>query len=291
MHFFIFESSDTLMPVATTHLYVPADSDRKIASAARVAPTSVILDLEDALAESAKGPALERLADSVKLLNHKDTWVRLNPGELGRVELEHISGLSGITGVWFAKAEFDAGFESQLAIATKSGLQVGVLIESAAGYLRRHELLVSKSVTRVQIGEYDLRGELGMADPGPETEYHLDGVRTEIVIAAVAAGITSIVSGVSANYSDLEQFAQSCQHMRDLGFNGRAVIHPAQVSVAHGVFTPTDEEVAWASELLSRFEAEIAQGIGAYRDEAGNMADAATVRRARRIVDQAGRGN
>jgi citrate lyase subunit beta / citryl-CoA lyase len=277
------------MPVATTHLYVPADSDRKIASAARVAPASVILDLEDALAESAKGPALERLADSVKLLNHQDTWVRLNPGERGRVELEHISGLSGITGVWFAKAELDAEFELQLALATKSGLEVGVLIESAPGYLWRHQLLASQAVTRVQIGEYDLRGELGMADPTPDTESHLDGVRTELVIAAVAAGVTSIVAGVSANYSDLEQYALSCRHMRDLGFTGRAVIHPAQVSVAHEVFTPTDEEVAWASELLSRFEAEIAQGNGAYRDEAGNMADAATVRRARRIVEQSGR--
>lgn len=276
------------MSVAKTHLYVPADSERKIASAARVGADSVILDLEDALAESAKGPALAGLEQAVRLLNHPDTWVRLNPGERGRAELQHISGLSGITGVWLAKAEFDAEFESQVSLAQKSGLEVGVLIESAAGYLWRHQLLAPKVVTRVQIGEYDLRGELGMADPSAATESDLDGIRVELVVAAVAAGTESIVAGVSANFTDLEQFGQSCQHMLNLGFTGRAVIHPAQVEVGQRVFTPTTEELDWARELLARFEAESASGTGAYRDANGNMADAATVRRARRIIGQAG---
>jgi citrate lyase subunit beta / citryl-CoA lyase len=277
------------MSVAKAHLYVPADSERKIASAARLAPDSVILDLEDGLAESAKGPALEGLPAAVELLGHSDTWVRLNPGERGRHELAAISKMTGISGVWLAKAEFDTDFEAQIALAKESGLQVGVLIESAPGYLWRHQLLQPAHVTRVQIGEYDLRGELGMADPSPETDADLDGIRSEVVIAAVAAGVESIVGGVSANFTDLELFTQSCRHLANLGFTGRAVIHPAQSTVAQSVFAPSAEEVAWAKQLLARFESEIAKGNGAYRDEDGNMADAATVRRALRIVGQAGR--
>jgi citrate lyase subunit beta / citryl-CoA lyase len=276
------------MSVAKTHLYVPADSERKIASAARTAPDSVILDLEDALAESQKGPALAGLQAAIEMLDHPDSWVRLNPGELGRIELAAISKMSGIKGVWLAKAELDSEFEAQVKLATESGLQVGVLIESAAGYLWRHQLLAPSVVTRVQIGEYDLRGELGMADPSAETDSDLNSIRTEVVVAAVAAGVESIVGGVSANFTDLELFTENCRHLANLGFTGRAVIHPAQVSIGQSVFAPSPAEVAWATQLLERFEAEIARGNGAYRDENGNMADAATVRRARRIVGQAG---
>lgn len=273
------------MPKVRSHLYVPADSPRKIASAAKLNPDSVILDLEDAVAESHKSLALRNLPQSLAELSHKDVWVRINQGERGRNEVESIVSLEGVSGIWIAKTEPGEDFEYAVSAAENANLEIGVLIESAAGYLAREQLLAPNIVTRVQIGEYDLRGEIGMANPSPETDSDLNGVRTETVIAAFANGVSDLVAGVSSNFSDLDLYRSSCQHMANLGFTGRACIHPNQVQIADTVFAPSAEEISWAKSIMERFEAEIASGQGAYRDESGKMADAATIRRARHILE------
>lgn len=274
------------MRIAKSHLYVPADSDRKIASAASLNSDSYILDLEDGVAPNRKAHALTQLGQTLSLVNKPDVWIRLNSGESGLEELAEIAKLKGVSGVWIPKAEPGALFEKQLASAAASKLKVGVLIESAVGYIGRNELLRPANVTGVQIGEYDLRGDLGMAENTSATEIDLQALRLEVVIAAVANQIEAIVAGVSANFTDLSEFEQSSQRMKDLGFNGRAVIHPAQVDICNKVFYPSDKEIQSARETVARFEAQLSEGVGAYRDENGNMTDAATVRRAQRILEQ-----
>lgn len=274
------------MRIAKSHLYTPADSDRKISAAASLDSDSLILDLEDGVAQNRKAHALKQLSVSLSLLNKSDVWIRVNSGELGLHELNEISKLKGVTGVWIPKAEPGAFFEKQLAIATAAELKVGVLIESAAGYVGRHDLLEPKNVTGVQIGEYDLRGDLALAENTPNTEADLTALRLEVVIAAVANQIDAIVAGVSANFKDLSEFEKSSQRMKNLGFNGRAVIHPAQIDICNRVFYPTEKEILSARETVSRFEAQASEGVGAYRDENGNMTDAATIRRAQRILEQ-----
>jgi len=74
--------------------------------------------------------------------------------------------------------------------------------------------------------------------------------------------------------------------MRDVGFNGRAVIHPSQVEVCQRVFYPTEQEIHQAKQIVDQFAEQSLHGIGAYRDDEGNMADAATVRRAQWILNQ-----
>ena len=274
------------MRIAKSHLYVPADSDRKISAAASLESDSLILDLEDGVAQNRKTYALEHLAQSLSLLNKSDVWIRMNSGELGLHELNEISKLKGVTGVWIPKAEPGSLFDKQLASAEAAELKVGVLIESAVGYIGRNELLKPKNVTGVQIGEYDLRGDLGMAENTHETEADLLALRLEVVVAAVANQLDAIVAGVSANFKDLSEFEQSSQRMKNLGFNGRAVIHPAQIEICNRVFYPTDNEILSARETVARFESQASEGVGAYRDENGNMTDAATIRRAQRILEQ-----
>lgn len=274
------------MRIARSHLYIPADSDRKILAAASLQSDSCILDLEDGVAPSQKAHALYQLAQSLSLVNRPDVWIRVNSGELGIQELKEISKLKGVSGIWLPKAEPGALFQEQLAIATSAKLKVGVLIESALGYIGRNELLRAANVTGVQIGEYDLRGDLGMAENTAATEIDLQALRLEVVIAAVANQIGAIVAGVSANFKDLEEFEQSSQRMKNLGFNGRAVIHPAQIDICNRVFYPTEQEIVSARETVAKFESQLSEGVGAYRDDNGNMTDAATVRRAQRILEQ-----
>ena len=272
------------MPKAKSHLYVPANNKKMVASASRLQPGSVILDLEDGVAENQKQAALEELQGSIATLSHPDTWVRINTGERGDAEISALSKIEGLKGIWIAKAEPSKQFNQLVEFAIGHDLQLGVLIESALGYLGRRELMSPSEVTRVQIGEYDLRGELGMAAPGPEVDVDLNGVRLEVVIAARANGLSDLVSGVSSNFTDLEQFERSCQAMMHLGFTSRACIHPAQLKISDSVFSPSLEQAMWARRIVSEFEEQANSGNGAYRDENGQMADAATVRRARQVL-------
>ena len=274
------------MRIAKSHLYIPADSERKIAAAVSLSSDSCILDLEDGVAPNRKAHALAQLSATLTQLQKPDVWVRINSGQEGLEDLAEITKLKGVTGIWIPKAEPGPMFEEQLARASSAGLKVGALIESALGYIGRHALLAPEIVTGVQIGEYDLRGNLGMAENTPESESDLQALRLEVVIAAVASQVESIVAGVSANFTDLAEYERSSQRMKNLGFNGRAVIHPAQVEICNRVFHPSEQEILSARETVAKFEAQLKDGVGAYRDENGNMTDAATVRRAQRILEQ-----
>lgn len=274
------------MRIAKSHLYIPADSDRKINASLGLDSDCYILDLEDGVAPNRKAEALGQLATTLALMNKTEVWIRINSGELGIADLVEVSKLTGVTGIWIPKAEPGAQFQRQLEIAGQAGLKVGVLIESAIGYLGRLELMRPEIVTAVQIGEYDLRGDLGMAENMASTELDLNALRLEIVIAAVANQVESLVAGVSANFTDLAEYEKSSRRMREIGFNGRAVIHPAQIDVCKSVFYPSEYEIARAKETVAKFEAQLSEGVGAYRDENGNMTDAATVRRAQKILEQ-----
>lgn len=276
------------MRIAKSHLYTPADSDRKIAATLNLDSDSYVLDLEDGVAPNRKALAVDQLARSLELMQKANVWIRINSGEHGLNDLRAISKLTEVSGVWIPKAEPGAIFDQLLALAQEAGLKVGVLIETAAGYLARAELLSHETVTAVQIGEYDLRGDIGMAETSFETEADLNAVRLEVVIAAVANQIKNIVAGVSANFTNLTQYEKSTRNMRNLGFTGRATIHPAQIEICNRVFYPSEIEISSARETVAKFKDSLASGVGAYRDEGGNMTDAATVRRAQQILEQLG---
>lgn len=274
------------MPTAKSHLYVPANSVKMVASAARLNPHSVILDLEDGVADNQKQSALDGIQEAVNALNHADVWVRVNSGILGDSDIAGLNQVTGLAGIWIAKAEPTAQFQRIIEFTKSRELQLGVLIESAAGYLGRHELLGPNMVTRVQIGEYDLRGELGMAMPSRDVDSDLNGIRLEVVMAAKVAGLSELVSGVSSNFNELAEFESSCISMVNLGFTGRACIHPSQLEIVNRVFSPTAQETMWAQRVVAEFEARVSLGQGAYVDESGKMADAATVLRAQNILSQ-----
>lgn len=74
----------------------------------------------------------------------------------------------------------------------------------------------------------------------------------------------------------------------ELGFAGRAAIHPAQVEIINATFTPSTEELAEVARIVSTYKDALATGSGTATDETGRMLDEAVVRRARRLLDQAG---
>lgn len=275
------------MSFVRSAIYVPADNERLIRSAGSLSVDSIMLDLEDGVAPSAKAQARSEIAETVSGLDHSDIWLRINPGEEGLADLEAAAAAVGLKGIWIAKAEPGPAFQNFVTRANELQLKIGVLIESARGYVHRVELLEREEVSRVQIGEYDLGADLGLGESARETFGALDAMRVEIVAAAVSGGVDEILAGVSSNFSDLDAYRASTTHLKQLGFTGRACIHPRQVEISQRLFAPSAAELEWARTVVERFEAEIASGRGAYRDDSGQMADAATVRKAKAILARA----
>ena len=113
--------------------------------------------------------------------------------------------------------------------------------------------------------------------PGHRFHYAMQ----RIVVAARAAGLRA-VDGPLADYRDEEALRRSSLLARSLGFDGKWCIHPAQIPVVNEVFSPTDEEIAWAKRVVEAYEQ---AGTGATSID-GQMIDAASIKMARTTLDR-----
>ncbi|MDG6103651.1 CoA ester lyase [Dactylosporangium aurantiacum] len=276
-----------------SYLYVPGDAPQKLDKALHRGADALIVDLEDAVPAAGKDRARALVAEWLGALpatGRPAVWVRVNTGPAGEADARAVAG-PNLAGVCLAKADSPAQVAAlgvALAGAEEAcGLPVGTiavvpLLESAAAVLAAPAIARAPRVARLQIGEADLRAELGVT-LGPD-ERELLFVRSQVVLAAAAAGIAPPVAPVSTDYRDLAALRASTVALRRLGFLGRACIHPAQVEVVNEVFTPTPQELAAAADLVRRFDDAVGSGAGVLVDVDGRMVDAAVVRAARRLL-------
>ena len=277
--------------LARSYLYVPADVPERLQSALHRGADAIIADLEDAVALKRKDVALNNAVDWLRSTHQASTelWVRVNPGRCG---LEEVTALfhKNLSGICLAKVsgpedvenvaalldELESGAESQ------SPVSLMPLIESATALQTLSGIASASRVLRLQIGEIDLAADLGVS--GEEESNELNYSRASVVVASSAAGLLPPVGAVSTQYRDLDSFATSTRRLRRSGFIGRAVIHPAQISTVHEVFTPSHDEIRRAQSLVSRFDTALASGYGVLVDEDGRMVDEAVVRQSRRLL-------
>lgn len=275
-----------------SYLYVPGDSGRRLALAHTRGADAVIADLEDAVTEASKARARDDVAAwlSSPVTNGAERWVRLNSGGQGLEDLDRVFG-PGMRGICLPKVSSAADVEaavghlSQLAVRrSRAILEVAVmpLIESAAGLLNAPAVARVSGVLRLQLGEVDLAADLNL-DPNQD-EIELLTARASVVTASAAAGLLPPIGGVEPNVRDAVKLQHSSWRLRRLGFGGRAAVHPDQLSVIHGVFTPSPDEIAAARKVLAAYDAATARGDGAFVDDSGRMMDRATVRRSRRTI-------
>ncbi len=162
------------------------------------------------------------------------------------------------------------------------GLEIGrirleALIESAKAVLHAEQIAAcTPRLAGLIFGVVDYAGNIGARDSVREqfALYHYPKAKT--VAAARAAGI-DVVDGVTLQFRDLEQCEHDARSAAQMGFDGKWAIHPDQVAVIHGVFTPTREEIVRAQEILELYrKADVGSGVGAvvYKDE---MVDAASL--------------
>lgn len=265
-------------------LYVPADDAARLAKAAGRGADALIVDLEDGVAPAAKPAARDNLRAFLPDAP-PETWVRVTSDTAG-LELDLAACLDeNLAGIVLAKAE-DPAQVADVAdrLATLPGARRGLmpLIETGRAVFTVADIAAVDGVTQLQVGEADLRADLGVTF-GPD-ESELLVVRQRVVIVSTALGLLPPVAPVSVEFRDLDAFRTGTQRLARMGYIGRACIHPAQLTIAHEVFTPSEEDVASAMALISAAEQAALEGRGAFTDEHGRMVDEAVVRQARRLV-------
>jgi citrate lyase subunit beta/citryl-CoA lyase len=284
------------MTSARSYLYVPGDKPDVLAKALGRGADALIVDLEDAVAPAAKDAArivVRRFLEGLPPVGAGgvELWVRVNGDGLAGHDIAEVAS-PALAGFCLAKTEspddVDAAAEACGRAEVALGLEPGTfglapLLESAGAVLDARSIAsASPRVVRLQVGEADLRADIG-AMLG-EDERELLHVRSMIVLASAAAGIEPPVGPVSTNFRDLEALRASTRALARLGYVGRACIHPAQAAVVNEVFTPDAADVAAARALVERYDAAVAAGLGVFVDDSGRMVDLAVVRQARRTL-------
>ncbi|HEX3423090.1 MAG TPA: CoA ester lyase [Sphingomicrobium sp.] len=270
-------------------LFVPADSERKIAKALESEADALIFDLEDSVASANKIKAREMLKELPKGSSSPEFWVRVNPigSEFHKDDLRIIR-VAEIHGIVLPKSESGADV-IQLAHRTGNIPVHAIVTETAASLFGLLSYRDPKSpLAAMSWGAEDLSAALGAS-----SKYDSDGslsftyrlARSLCLAGAVAAGAQP-VDGVFADFRDDEGLLAETQAARSEGFTGKLAIHPAQVAVINSAFTPSRQELRNAEEIVAAFEAHPDAGV---LSVGGRMVDRPHLVQARRVLDRASR--
>jgi (S)-citramalyl-CoA lyase len=264
-------------------LFTPATKSDRFAHAADAHADALIIDLEDAVAPSAKrearATALRYLADISA--DHLLYALRIN-SPATRFGLEDLQELLESPAkpdyLILPKCDSSAiiGMVDNLLREAKKSAQVIALIESAKAIAALDEIAGEAKPAALIFGAADMA-----ADLGAETAWEpLLCVRSRIVQAAASAGIAALDSPYF-DIADQEGLKKETKASASLGFHGKCAIHPAQIAVINEVLSPSEEQVAKARQVLVVNR----QGVGTVD---GQMVDEAVARKARLILERAG---
>lgn len=266
-----------------TWLYAPGDRPELVTKALASDADVVIVDLEDAVAPSAKAAARANLAGL--LASHRDRAVQVRVNAQGSPwwadDIAAVVELDASVGVRVPK--IDTANDARRAIEAAAGRTVHALLETPLAV--EHAFSIAGSgVATVGLGEADLRSALGVANADD-----LGWQRARLINAAAAAGLAPPAMSVYANVRDDEGLARSCRLGRSAGFLGRAAIHPRQLPVIRAAFTPTPDEVSEARAVVDGFRSAADAGSGTFVLSDGRFVDIAMIRAAQRVLSIAAR--
>ncbi len=273
-------------------LFVPGDRPDRMGKAFAAGADALILDLEDAVAISAKGEARRHVADFIRGVGGSQIWVRVNPLDSPECErdLDAVVG-ERPHGIVLPKAEGGDHVDELARRLTERGnvsAQIlAIATETPAAIFGLGSYGGAKRLAGLTWGAEDLPAAIGAAtsreaDGSFTPPYEL--ARSLCLFGAAAAGVAPIET-VYPNFKDLDGLAAYAGRARRDGFTGMMAIHPAQVPIINDAFTPSEAEVAHARDVVAAFEAN--PGAGALSLD-GRMIDRPHLVQAQRILAAAG---
>lgn len=282
------------MAVHRTYLFAPGNHPRRVEKAFTLDCDAVILDLEDAVAIAEKPATRALVVEALKQQTGKRGYVRVNAWDTDFC-FNDILAVTGpwLTGIVLPKVEESAQVTAVdwilSSIERDQGLEPGAvdlipILETGKGIANARAIAGCGSrVKRLSFGAGDYTKDMGMRWTLEETE--IDHARAEVALASRAEGLEPPIDSVWIHIKDQDGLKRSAEKVRDMGFQGKLCIHPDQIGPTNAVFTPTEEQVAFAEKVVAAFEEAEAQGLASIQLD-GYFIDYPIVDQARRTLGQ-----
>ena len=244
-------------------LYMPGSNARALEKAKMLPADGVILDLEDAVAPDAKEAARKQVADAVKAggFGAREVFIRVN----GLDTAWHADDLTaaahaGPDAILVPKISSPDQLEMigqrLLDMGTDLKTRVWAMIETPIALLKIRDIAAAAGDSETRLAGF----VMGTNDLAKETRARLIPGRAPMLpwlalcMAAARANGIEILDGVYNDHSNVEGFKDECAQARDMGFDGKTLIHPNQIEPCNEIFSPSADEVAQARKMIAAFD-------------------------------------
>lgn len=272
-------------------IFVPGNNSKFLEKAKQLEADIVCFDLEDSVPDKEKKQARKLIKTVLK--SHSEyfssIFVRINSPISGKIpdDLKEIVQ-KGIDGIVIPKVNnvselkrIEKNLQSLEKTRKLKTIQIIPSIESAEGVVNTYSIASSsKRVTAVVFGVFDLLNDLGIEyTKDPEGSKYS---RAKIAVDAKAAGVASI-DAIWQDLKDIKGLEKDCTTGKSLGFTGKSLIHPDQISTTHKIFYPSKSEILWAEKVCKSYLESVKKGKGATTVE-GKMIDEVHFKQAEAIL-------
>jgi citrate lyase subunit beta / citryl-CoA lyase len=282
------DTTDPTLRPRRSVLYMPGANERALEKAAGLPADALILDLEDAVAPDAKAEARDRVCEAASSGRYGAREVAIRVNSAGTPW--HNDDLRAATGAGPAAVVVPKVDSPAIVHAVEKALDAGgalattaiwAMLETPAALLRAEEICsASERLTVLVMGTNDLAKEL-RAEHVPGRQPLLTGLGLALVAARATGRV--ILDGVYNDIKDAEGFEAECVQGRQMGFDGKTLIHPSQLEPCNRVFAPAPEDVERSQRIIEAFEQAGAEGRGVVTVD-GRMIENLHVEQARRIL-------
>lgn len=272
-------------------LYMPASNARALEKARTLAADALIFDLEDAVAPDAKDAARAAAvaAAATRGYGAREILIRVNGLDTAWAERDLVAvATSAADGVVLPKVsnpeDITRAEAALIGAGAREGLAIWAMMETPQGVLCADRIAnAGPRLAGFIVGTNDLAKDLHCAHPADRAPmlYALQ----RCVMAARAYGL-SVIDGVHMNLEDETSLVAACKQGRDLGFDGKSLIHPKQIAAANEIFAPSAQDLAHAERIVAAYKTAQASGAAVTVLD-GHLVEALHVSAAERLLAQA----
>jgi citrate lyase subunit beta/citryl-CoA lyase len=282
------DTSAAMLRPRRSVLYMPGANERALEKAAGLPADALILDLEDAVAPDAKAEARDRVCEAAASgrYGRREVTIRVNgigtPWHDDDLRAAAAAGPAAVVVPKVDSANSVHAIEKGLdAAGAPEHTAIWAMIETPLAMLHAEEVArSSERLTVLVMGTNDLAKEL-QAEHVPGRQPLLAGLGLALLAARATGKV--ILDGVYNDIRDAEGFEAECVQGRQMGFDGKTLIHPSQLEPCNRVFAPTDDEVDRARRIIEAFDEAEADGRGVVTVD-GRMVENLHVEQSRRTL-------
>ena len=272
-------------------LYMPGSNARAIAKARELPADGIILDLEDAVAPDAKAQARDLVVQELQKggFGGREVLVRINGLDTAWWRDDLAVAAAGPDALLLPKVSTPEQLRELarhfVGVGAEAHIRIWAMMETPLAMLNAREIAAAALDPATRLAGF----VMGTNDLAKETRARIVPGRAPVLpwlmacVAAARAYGLAILDGVYNEFGDLEGFAAECRQARDLGFDGKTLIHPQQIAPCNAAFSPPPDEVAWARKIIAAFDLPENAGRGVIQVD-GRMVERLHAEMARQVV-------